>query len=170
MPWLKPVACSLHGSRAFIHVSPQSGTLLASCIVSCNGPDVHVKSCVPLHVQAELYRYHDGLAQWRSRQSMNSSSSNGKSEGRDSSYGKAEEGSSSNSSSSRSRSTGQEGPPSPPLMPEPLLTVHAYGTLVDGYMRAANATAAEEVVQRMRREVGGVMQWWGCSCVTSCEA
>mmetsp|Transcript_23506 Transcript_23506/g.61162 ORF Transcript_23506/g.61162 Transcript_23506/m.61162 type:complete len:468 (-) Transcript_23506:481-1884(-) len=49
--------------------------------------------------QAELYRYHDGLAQWRSRQSMNSSSSNGKSEGRDSSYGKAEEGSSSNSSS-----------------------------------------------------------------------
>lgn len=42
----------------------------------------------------------------------------------------------------------------PPQPPEPLLSAHAYGALVDGYMRMGAAAAAEAAASRMQSEAG----------------
>ncbi len=91
-----------------------------------------------VHLQAALEDHRAAVAQWDAHHGRRQTS--------DSSGGNAGKG----GGESRAGS-----PPAPPPRPEPLLTVHTFGTLVDGYMRTANAAAAEQAMQRMRQEVRG---------------
>jgi len=106
----------------------------------------HIHSHTYLQVDAEQHQ--QALSRWQKEQSRNGSKRNGNGGRRNN-----------NDGGSNSQLGGNLSPPVAPHPPDPLVSAHVFGTLVDGYMRNADAAAAEGAAQRMSQEV--------CVCVSA---
>jgi len=113
-------------------------------------------------LQAEQYaRYCDALGAYQAAQAASiggapvgagAGSSNGRS--RTPRPGGPGSNSSSSSYHSRNGSSSNGRHAGPPRQPEPLVSAHAYGALVDGHMRTGDISAAEEAARRLQSEAG----------------